>query len=144
MTKTVGLVLASIFGSLCLASPASATPITFAYEGYVSSLGGVMTEFFPDVVAQTYFCGTFTFPSEDTTGVVDYDLLFGGYEAAGVGGRQDFTGTTDPILLATSSQRMIDPGPVPVNVQWIKLVLDAGWQTGRLEFLAEGQRDFYK
>jgi hypothetical protein len=143
-TRIRRLVLGAMFGLLCAAVPASATPITFAYEGYINSLGGVMAEFFPGVEANSHFSGTFSFQSDETLGLVEHDLVFGDYEAAGFGGRRAFTNTDDPLFLSTTSQRMIDPGPVPVNVQWITIALDAGWQTGHLDFLAEGQRDFFK
>jgi hypothetical protein len=131
--------------AVAVAPAASAAPITFMYEGRVTSLSGLgMTDFFPNVQEQSFFSGSFTLPTEGTSDVVTHDLTFGTYEAIGFGGHLDYPGTAASLLLATTWQYMSVPGLVPVNVQWLKISLDTGWQTGRVQFLAEGQQEFYK
>ena len=146
LIKHLRLLPVVILSSIVGARSASAAPITFTYEGYVTSLAGSgIAEFFPDLAEHTYFSGSFTFPGDDTTPqIVQHDLVFGAYEAGGFGGNLSFPGTTDPLALGTTSQHMLTAGPIAVNVQWIQLSLDAGWQTGHVQFLAEGQKDFFK
>jgi PEP-CTERM motif-containing protein len=142
MTKRLCAALAVIAVSVGLAAPASATPISFAFAGTVTdeSSGSGMDDFFPDVAAGIKFAGTLTFGPDANPNQWFVNLRFLNYEADGYGGRMVAPDTTQSLERTTTFQRLVTPAPVsfPVNVDWIRFSMDAGWKSGELEFLAQG------
>ena len=142
MTSSLRAALLGIVLFACSAVPARATPISFAFQGTVNPVfsGAGMMDFFPGLVAGAPFSGTLTFAPDTNPNTWVVDLKFLSYEADGFGARLTPPDVTQSIDITTTFQRMLTPvaSGISVNVDWIRFSLSPGWQSGQLEFLAEG------